>query len=191
MTKRGPDLVDPRLARALEHPIRSDILSVLRDGPSSPARIQRRLDNVSLNLVSHHMKVLLELGCVELVETVTRKGAREHIYKAVGLPILTLREWQGLGLKVRRRIALAVLRRLSDDLAKALGAGKFDTDLDMHISRTPLNLDREGWSEVAAVLERALNEVLEIGKRSSQRAESADQKPVPVTVAIMHFPSAE
>jgi len=62
-----PALIDRRLLKALSHPTRQHILDMLGEGPSSPVRLMRRMDNISLNLVSHHIKVLKELGCVELV----------------------------------------------------------------------------------------------------------------------------
>jgi DNA-binding transcriptional ArsR family regulator len=191
LAKRGPDLIDPRLVKALEHPTRVEILNILWEGPSSPARIQRRLEHVSLNLVSHHMKVLKKLGCVELVETVSRRGAKERIYRTVGPFIISDEVWNELTPKMRQPVTAAILRMISNDLARSLGAGKFDAIVDNHLSRTPLQLDREGWSEVARILERATDELVEAGEKSQQRLEAGDETPVPAMVAIMHFPMAE
>ncbi len=191
MAKRGPDLIDPRLVKALAHPTRVEILNILWEGPSSPARIQRRLEHVSLNLVAHHMKVLKELGCIELVETVSRRGAKERIYCAVGPFIISDEVWNELTPKMRQPVTAAILRMISNDLARSLGAGKFDAIVDNHLSRTPLQLDREGWSEVATILERTTTELVEAGKKSQKRLEASDEAPVPTMVAIMHFPTAE
>jgi DNA-binding transcriptional ArsR family regulator len=179
------------LAKALEHPIRIDILSILREGPSSAARIARRLENVSLNLVAHHMKVLKELGCIELVETVSKRGAREHLYRTVGPPILDAEEWSELTPKLRQSITVAILRMISNDLARSLGEGRFDEIPDSHLSRTPLKLDGEGWSEVTEVLARTLEDVLEVGARSSRRIKASDEAPIAAMVAIMQFPTVE
>jgi DNA-binding transcriptional ArsR family regulator len=189
LAKRGPDLIDPRLAKALEHPIRVEILSVLREGPSSPTRIARRLENVSLNLVSHHMKVLKELGCIELVETTRKRGAKEHIYRATGTPIVSAEEWDELSPQMQQSLTVTFLRMISDDLAKSLGAGLFNEDPDHHLSRSPLMLDSEGKAEIAKLLSRTLDEVLEIGLKSVKRIETSDETATPMTVAIMHFPT--
>jgi DNA-binding transcriptional ArsR family regulator len=191
LAKRGPDLIDPRLVKAMEHPLRIDILSILREGPSSPARIQRQLDNASLNLVSHHMKVLKELGCIELVETVSRRGAKESIYRALGPFIVSDAVWETIAPELRLPVTATVLRLVSNDLAGSLGAGKFDEITDKHFSRTPLKLDREGWSEVTDLLNRTLAEVMEIGERSLERVKACDEVPLPVTVVIMQFPTVE
>jgi DNA-binding transcriptional ArsR family regulator len=189
LAKRKPDLVDPRLAKALEHPIRIEILTVLRQGPSSPTRIQRELETVSLNLVAHHVKVLKELGFVELVETVSRRGAKEHIYRLARSPVISDEAWDELTPKMRLPITATILRLISSDLARSIGTGLFDEIPDVHLSRSPLKLDREGWSEVVALLTRTLEEVIEIGSRSSQRLKTSDEVSMAVTVAIMQFPT--
>lgn len=189
LAKRGPDLIDPRLAKALEHPTRLEILGVLRSAPSSPTRIQRELEHVSLNLVAHHMKVLKELGFVELVETVSRRGAKEHIYRLARSPVINDEAWDKLTPKMRLPITATVLRLISDDLARSLGSGLFDELPDVHLSRSPLKLDREGWAEVVALLTQTLDEVIEIGSRSSDRLEASDETPTAVTIAMMQFPT--
>jgi len=191
LAKREPDLVDARLTRALEHPIRLEILGVLNEGPSSPARIQRQLDNVSLNLVAHHMKVLKSLGCVELVETVSKRGAREHIYRIAGSLIVSAEEWEKLSPEVRQPFTGTVLRMVSEELAESLLAGKFDALPDSHLSRTPLRLDQEGWKDIVDVLARGLDEVLAIKKQSLERIEAGAEELTPATVAILQFPTVE
>ena len=190
MAKQGPELIDPRLAKALQHPIRIEILTVLREGPSSPTRIQRELENVSLNLVAHHVKVLKELGFVELVETVSRRGAKEHVYRIARSPVINDAAWDELTPKMRLPITATVLRLISNDLAKSIGTGLFDEIPDVHLSRSPLKLDREGWSEVVTLLKQTLDQVIEIGSRSAERLETSDEAPMAATVAIMQFPTS-
>jgi DNA-binding transcriptional ArsR family regulator len=191
LAKRGPDLIDPRLVKALEHPTRIEILNILWAGPSSPTRIQRQLKNVSLNLVAHHMKVLKELGCVELVETVSRRGAKERIYRTAGPFVITDEMWDELAPKVRQPITASILRMISDGLARTLGAGRFDEIQDNHLSGTQLKLDREGWAEIVKILARTLDEILVVGDRSQERIEASDEAPIPTMIAIVQFPSVE
>lgn len=190
MAKRGPDLVDPRLAKALAHPLRVEILALLRTGPSSPAKIQRRLENVSLNLVSHHIKVLKDLGCIELAETVNRKGATEHIYKPTGSLVLSDDAWKELSPLLRQPVTSTTLRMISADLSGSLGTGRFTEIPDTHLSRTPLKLDSQGWSEAAEILARTLDEIIAVGDRSLKRIGADEAAATRATVAIMHFPTS-
>jgi hypothetical protein len=52
--------------------------------------------DVGLEHVGYHVRVLRELGCIELVRTARRRGAIEHFYRAVERPYLTDREWKPL-----------------------------------------------------------------------------------------------
>lgn len=191
MAKQGRQLIDSRLATAVEHPLRIEILSVLSRGPSSATRIQRQLDNVSLNLVAHHMNVLKDLGCIELVETVSRRGAREHIFRIARSVIVSDEEFEALAPRRQYRLTATVLRAISDDLSTSLGTGKFGTRSDSHMSRSPLVLDEKGTAELNELLKGTLDEVLEIGDRSKRRLESSEEAQIPTTVAIMKFPTVE
>ena len=92
-TQARPNLIDERVLKAQSHPIRAHILNILSEGPSSPAKMQRRMDDVSLNLVCHHVKVLREVGLIELVDVRHHGGRREHIYRATQRQYFTLEEW--------------------------------------------------------------------------------------------------
>ena len=80
----APDLklhsLDPRLAKALSNPVRARALELLAEGPKSPKRIAAELE-LDLRSVAYHVRVLKKLGCIELVETLPRRGAVEHVYR--------------------------------------------------------------------------------------------------------------
>jgi len=185
--KTGPALVDRRLTKALAHPTRVHILNILNDGPSSPSKIARQLDNVSLNLTSHHIKVLRELGCVELVREVTHGGRTEHIYRATKRQFFTAEEWEEVEPGDRQPITVGILRMISEDLGRSLASGKFDELPDNHLSRSPLDVDQEGWREIVAILERALGEVLEVNERSAERARLSGEELMKIRVVMMQF----
>jgi predicted transcriptional regulator len=73
--------IDQRLAKALSHSVRAQALALIAEGAASPKQIAERLDT-DLRGVAYHVRVLLRLGCIELVETQQRRGAVEHIYEA-------------------------------------------------------------------------------------------------------------
>lgn len=187
MGESGPTLVDGRLTKALAHPTRVHILNILNDGPSSPSKIAKRLDNVSLNLTSHHIKVLEKLGCIELVKEVAHGGRIEHIYRATQRQFFTAEEWEEVEPEGRQPITVSILRMVSEDLGRSLATGKFDELPDNHLSRSPLDVDREGWKEIVAILERALDEVLEVNVKSAQRARLSGEDLMKIRVVMMQF----
>ena len=187
-TQARPNLIDERVLKAQSHPIRAHILNILSEGPSSPAKMQRRMENVSLNLVCHHIKVLREVGLIELVDVRHHGGRREHIYRATQRQYFTLEEWLAIDPKFRNPIITTILSQISEDTARSIIEGKFAQLDDSHLSRSPIELDGEGWQEVVEVLETALEGVLEAHARSVERCRESGEELMPARVMIMQFP---
>ncbi len=75
-----PVSIDKRMAKALSSSLRVQALALISEGVASPKAISDRLD-LDVRTVAYHVRVLRELGCIELVETAQRRGAIEHIYR--------------------------------------------------------------------------------------------------------------
>ena len=75
-----PVSIDQRLAKALSSPLRARALSLIARGVASPKAIAEEL-GLDVRTVAYHVRVLRELGCIELTETQQRRGAVEHIYR--------------------------------------------------------------------------------------------------------------
>jgi DNA-binding transcriptional ArsR family regulator len=74
--------LDERLAKALSHRLRVQILQRLTEhGAASPSELADVLEE-PLGNISYHMRVLRELDCLEFVRTEPRRGALEHFYRA-------------------------------------------------------------------------------------------------------------
>ena len=77
---------DP-LLRALAHPVRLRIVSLVWNVPLSAAELSREL-GISHALASQHLRRLDAVGLVELAEIRERRGGRERRYRAVhGSPL--------------------------------------------------------------------------------------------------------
>lgn len=191
MAKSGPSFIDQRLMKAVSNPTRVDILNILMDGPSSPSKIARRLENVDVNLASHHIKVLRELGCVELEREVKHGGRTERFYRATKRHYFSADEWQEIERKDGYRITVDILRMISEDLGASLASGKFDRRRDRHLSRSPLWVDREGWAEIVQILQRVLNEVQQVDARSAERAQRSGEELTKISVVLLQILNAE
>jgi DNA-binding transcriptional ArsR family regulator len=87
--------IDPVL-RALAHPVRLRMMTLMWPGPMSAAELARELD-ISHALASQHLRRLDAAGLVELAEQHTRRGGRERRYRAVhGAPLSEQREGTGM-----------------------------------------------------------------------------------------------
>ena len=135
------------MAKALAHPLRVQLLSALNEGVASPNELAKRL-NEPLTNVSYHVRMLHDLGCIELVDTEPRRGALEHYYRAIMRPFFGDRDWKRLPKNARGSISDAVLQLVWDDAAEAIKTGQFDDRENRHLSRSVLCVDQQGWDEL-------------------------------------------
>ena len=180
--------IDRRLVKAMAHPLRHRILSRLNERVASPKELADEFAE-PLGNVSYHMRILAELGCVELVRTEQRRGALEHYYRAMMRPFFNDGEWARLPQSSRRAIHDQHLRRIWSDVAAAAAAGGFD-DTQTHVSWTPLDLDQHGYDEVVALLGGTLDRLLEIHAESAARQVKAGEgapAPIATEVVMLHF----
>lgn len=189
MAKQAAGPVDPRLAKALSHPMRTRILAILNERVASPNEISEMIGERLPN-VSYHVRALLELGCIELVSTAQRRGAIEHYYRALVRPFFSDRDWKRLPRSGRQAVSDQILQMVWDDTSAAIKKGTFESRADRHLSRTPLTLDEQGWNEVNALLRDVHAKAETIGAQSAKRVAKSDHDGMSTLLVLMHFEAA-
>jgi DNA-binding transcriptional ArsR family regulator len=184
--------VEQIVAKAFAHPLRVQILIILNERVASPNLLSQELDQ-SLNLVAYHVRVLEKYDCIELVDTKQRRGATEHFYRATRRQFLSDAELARLPDSLRPGLAGAILKSVFDDIEEASKTGTLEEVDDLHISRTPMVVDKQGWSEISELLAGTLDRVLEIQGEASERLASGDEQSILSKVQLLHFrsPTAE
>jgi DNA-binding transcriptional ArsR family regulator len=180
--------LDPNLAKALSHPLRQRILERLSvGGEASPTQIARLLD-ARLPNVAYHVRVLLELNCIELVRTRQVRGALEHYYRAIAHPWLDAEQWARLPASFRRQALAQTLREVVSDASDAAVAGGFDQPAAL-VRRLGLRLDEQGWQDVAVLLEDMLASAQRIQDDSAVRAAKSetDLPPIDAEIGLLLF----
>jgi DNA-binding transcriptional ArsR family regulator len=189
-TPTTPDFVNPRLAAAMSHPTRIHTMVVLVERRASPREIAAEIGE-PLNNVTYHVNQLLKLGCIELVETSRAGGGRvvEHFYRATQHAYFDNDSWDALDSKSKIGVINTIMRMISDDVAKAMRGGSFWSRDDLHVSRSPMSLDEEGWAEVAELLNQTTKEMIEIEGRVAERCADGEEPSIHTKVEILQFPS--
>ena len=187
-TKTG---VDQRLVRAIGHPLRLRLLTIFNERVASPSDLAAELGEPIGN-VSYHTRILARLGCVELVKTKQVRGAVEHYYRAVVRPVFSDDDWAELPLSIRKSLAGAVLTEIADDMGASATAGGFDRD-EVHLSRTPLTLDSQGWQDLNEAMQEVVDRALAIQAESAARLSSdgAPDSDAAALVLMLFEPSAQ
>lgn len=176
--------LDAKIARALSHPIRVQVLEMLERDEASPVMMARRMDGVALGLVSYHVGVLEECGLVELVRTEPRRGAVEHFYRPQPAPIPDL---DGVPRSLRRSLAAASLQHLVDSAVEALEAGTIGADRDEAIGTMAIGIDATGWEEAQRLSRDLIEEMRRIHRESIERAGGEQDRPRHAMVALACF----
>ena len=178
--------VDQKLVKALAHPLRVEILTILNERMASPNELSKELDE-GLSQVSYHVKVLKDFECIEMVKTEPRRGAVEHYYRATARAFLTDKDWKSLPDSVKPGVSTSVIRMIIDDVFTALKGGTFDAREDRHLSWTPGVVDEQGWEELVDLINDTLAKVVKIHVASAKRLAKSGEEGIPVNVTLLSY----
>jgi DNA-binding transcriptional ArsR family regulator len=184
--KKKGNGVDQRLVKALAHPLRVEILTILNERMASPNELSKELEE-GLSQVSYHVKVLKDFECIEMVKTEPRRGAVEHYYRATSRAFLTDSDWQSLPESVKPGVSASSIQMIIDDVVGALTGGTFDARDDRHLSWTPGVVDEQGWGETVDLAAETLDRVLAIHADSAKRLAKSGEEGIPATMVVMNF----
>jgi DNA-binding transcriptional ArsR family regulator len=183
------DITDPRLVKALAHPIRVRALQLLEGRTLTPKQIAAELD-LPLENVSYHVRTLAKFGLIKLERRrMGRRGAVEHLYRTASRPRITAETWEQLPEFVKEAMMGAILGQVVHLATAALSHEGFSRP-DSQLSRRPVVVDEEGFSEISAIVSKALDDVSAAEERAGGRLERANHDDIRATVVAMLFESA-
>lgn len=172
--KQITELDDPRLVKALAHPLRITILRVLQDRTASPSEIASEI-SAPLGNVSYHVRVLERVGLLELAHTRQRRGAIEHYYRAVGRVRITDKAWAQVPDIIKNAMISATLDQAVRYVSAAAATGGFDRR-DANVSRRGMVLDKQGFAELATAAKELMDRAYNIEGESARRIAASDHE---------------
>jgi DNA-binding transcriptional ArsR family regulator len=176
------DITDPRVAKALAHPLRLEILRVLGDRTASPSEIAAEI-GAPLTNVSYHVRKLRALGLIKLVRKTPKRGVVEHYYSAKPRRTVTDEAWSATPAIVKEALMAPATESAAALMVQAAGSGGFDRG-DAHFSRHEMKLDERGWKATAKLLEKTLHEIERIEQAAAERL-AADGAAAPIAAATL------
>jgi DNA-binding transcriptional ArsR family regulator len=166
------EINDPRLVKALAHPLRVSILSALENRTASPSELAEELD-VPLPNLSYHIRMLVQLDLLKLVRTRPRRGAIEHYYQAKGRVAVSDRAWGQVPGLVKEAMVAAHLRNVGELVDVAAARGGFEA-ADTHLSSQRIQVDEQGWKEISKKMRAFFDDVQKIQADSEKRRKGSD-----------------
>jgi DNA-binding transcriptional ArsR family regulator len=158
---------DPRYVKAMSHPLRVRILALLDERTASPVELAGWL-GATLGTVSYHVRTLERIGLIELVRQTRVRGAVEHHYRAKARPRVSDEAWAAAPPIAKQAAVSASLQTIDAYAHAASAAGGFDHG-NAHLTRTLLQLDARGFSELSRACLRLLAQVERIEEAAQER----------------------
>ncbi len=180
------DINDPRLVKALAHPVRVQILSSLEDRVASPSRLAEEI-GAPLGTVSYHVRILAGLGLIELVDRKQRRGAIEHYYRARGPTRISESAWEKVPSVVKEALVQATLGEIYRYVDEAAAGGGFSRG-DALLVRQPLTLDARGWKELSEAVQVLAERAKQIEADSASRLHAGQRRRAyEAALVLMYF----
>src|SRR6201992_2660762 len=168
--------LETTLAAAVAHPIRSKCLVILAERVASPAEIARELQ-LDVSKVGYHVNALAEANLIEEIGSRPVRGAVEHFYRAVQLPVVDNDQMDAYSAEERRIVAETILSIHAANAAHSLEDGTYLKRTDSHLTRLAFNIDEEGWGEATAAYMELYERIFEIQEAAAARMRDGEEKP--------------
>lgn len=179
------------IAVIVSHPLRAECWTILAEKVASPNELSH-LTGDSLGNVSYHVKVLLEAGAIELVDTAPRRGAIEHYYRAIERPNASDEETAARSSAERTEFGRYIGQRSFADYAVALQAGTFGKRADHYTWRMPMLIDEAGWGQMNEIYAEATEKIMEVQAESAERmSRDSQREQIHVTALAAFFEMPE
>ena len=188
MTKPIEEIDDPRMVKALAHPLRVRIMGLLERRTMSPKELSKAL-GVPLENVSYHVRALRNFGFIKLERRRQVRGAIEHHYRATARPRITAEAWAQMPELVKEAMTSANLGQVSDVVNRAAVQGGFSRP-ESYLARQAAALDEQGFREVSDAIAALLARVREIEEQAQKRIRKGAGE-VPAVVVAMLFDAPE
>ena len=186
MNAKIVDIDDPRLVKALAHPIRMKILNILDERTATPKELAEVL-GLPLENVSYHVRTLKDFGFIKLEKTRQVRGAVEHHYKVAARPRIGDKLWSETPRVVQEALIDAHLSTMVDMIGQAALQGGFDLD-QAQIARHSITLDDEGLQEASAALSEIYDRLEAISEKARKRAKDGELQRISATVLLFETP---
>lgn len=183
-TVRSEARVDRHLVQLASNLVGLDVLELLAERTRSSRAVAAEL-GVSVEIADRQVRVLQEMGFVELAGERVEDGRTEHVYRPVVAMLWNNEETDELDLRVRQQLAAWIMQLIESDAGEALEVGTLNARSDTHISRTRFVVDAQGWRELNKIQDEALDASFAVQAASAERLAENGEEGIHVMGAML------
>ncbi len=181
-------LIDERLAKAISHPARVEIMVEAVKAPISPAEYVARFGG-SVTTAAYHFRELKNQDCLEIVDEKQRRGAVEHFYGVTKRALLSDEDFARLPAPLRGGFNASIFSTFMLQGQLALEADTMDSQPNKHVTWTTLKLDKQGFDNLMARLKEVYDQAGVEQLASGARLENSGDDPIFTTLGMFGFES--
>jgi DNA-binding transcriptional ArsR family regulator len=172
----GEKTLDEKLAKAMGHPVRAQIVSFLeKNGISSPKEMaQAGLAEEKLSNVAYHVRILEEFGCVELVEEEAIRGSTAHYYRATTRMLLDVDAWRKLNKSTKKAVSIVAVKETIEGISEAMEQDTFDSFDERNVMNLRRQVDKEGFLVAAKKMHEFMEWFDELEEECLKRNQDSD-----------------
>jgi DNA-binding transcriptional ArsR family regulator len=184
---QGKRSVAAAVAYAITHQARTEIRTLLNEGPRSQEELARLIHAPASKNIAHHLREMLADGSIELAYVKPVRNAFEHYYRAVEIPLYTDEEIAAMPPEARDAIAGVILEGVMSEAMAALWAGKMVNDRRVWLAWCWFNADAQGREDIADDQARQWERVREIEVESLGRCAKSGESTKSIVVTSLGF----
>lgn len=180
--------VNEALVRASSHPVAFAIARVLAErGKASGKEIAAAVAKPR-STVGDLLRKLEEDRLIECVTEEPKRGTVERYYRLTPLAhVVEDAEVGQISAADKRRMGIRQIQALVTDASAALAADTLDRRDDWCLGAMRVTVDERGWTELAKIHRRALDEVTRVREESEERLVEGAEKPLRALSALLLF----
>lgn len=171
---------------ACAHRIRTDILTILHDGPASLSRLASEMGEPIGN-VTHHIEKLLRSDAIEVALTELTGTHEVAIYRALQSSIYYENDLAKLTGEEHYELSRIVSLSITAEVLAALRAGHLAGDPLAATAWDRVSLDRQGYKDLSDSTGDFLNRMYEIREESKVRIKTSKEDPLVYVGTVMAF----
>ena len=184
--KTATPRMETTLAAIVAHPTRARAFTILNKRTASPVEIAQEIGK-DVGHVGYHVRKLLQLNLIELVDERPVRGAVEHFYRAMERAMVSEEEFAALSVPEREGFNRYGMQLLVADVARSMDQEVFAVRTNHIIARTPLVVDEAGFQEISELQTELLERTLEVQARSAERLANSDEEGISSISATLLF----
>lgn len=184
--KTAAPSMETTLAAIVAHPTRARAFSILAERTASPVEIAQVIGK-DVGHVGYHVRKLLQLDLIELIDERPVRGAVEHFYRAIERPVVSEEEFAALSVPQREVFTRYIMQLLVADVARSMDQNIFAARPNHAILRTPMLVDEDGFQELCELHTELLERTLEVQARSAERMTQSGEDGIPTISSSLVF----